>query len=251
MTDETWRIVYERRKAKADIGQVRTRSAKAAARQRYADLEKAIKRSCGRDKRDWTNSLAEEGEIAAANGDIRILYDISRCLSGVRTNARMPLKDREGQLMTERTDQLKRWTEHFGELFRAPSEDDQQNPQRTVPTVRRINRVNSAVPSLAEIEAAMKSMTSNKAPGIDCIPAEMLKADPSVSVDVASTFHRYLETATFSADWMQGILVKVPKKGDLSECGNWRGIAMLCVTLKILCKVILNRIQEKIDATLR
>ncbi|XP_055622491.1 craniofacial development protein 2-like [Toxorhynchites rutilus septentrionalis] len=38
MTDETWRIVDERRKAKADIGQARTRSAKAAARQRYADL---------------------------------------------------------------------------------------------------------------------------------------------------------------------------------------------------------------------
>ncbi|XP_055634032.1 craniofacial development protein 2-like [Toxorhynchites rutilus septentrionalis] len=221
ITDETWRIVDERRKAKADIGQARTISAKAAARQRYADLEKTVKRSCRRDKRDWTNSLAEEGEIAAASGDIRLLYDIYRRLSGVRTNARMPLKYRAGQLMTERTDQLKRWTEHFGELFRVPSEDDQQNPQRTVPTVRRINRVNSAVPSLAEIEAAIKSMKSNKAPGIDCIPAEMLKADPTVSAQMLhQLFTDIWETATFSADWMQGILVKVPTKEDLSECGN-------------------------------
>jgi hypothetical protein len=252
MSDETWRIVDERRKAKAGIEQARTRSAKAVARQRYAELEKAVKRSCRRDKRAWTNSLAEEGERAAANGDIRLLYDISRRLSGARTNARMPLKDRAGQLLTDRTDQLKRWTEHFDQLFRVPNGDDQQNTQRAAPRVRRINRVNSEAPSLAEIEAAIKSMKSNKAPGIDCISAEMLKADPALSAQMLhQLFSNIWETATFPADWMQGILVKVPKKGDLTECGNWRGITLLCITLKVLCKVILNRIQEKIDATLR
>ena len=252
ISDETWRIINERREAKASIERARTRAAKTAARQRYAELEKAVKRSCRRDKRAWTNSLAEEGERAAANGDIRLLYDISRRLSGVRTNARMPLKDRAGQLLTDRTDQLKRWAEHFEQLFQVSNVVDQETQQRAAPTVRRISRVNSDAPTLAEIVAAIKSMKSNKAPGIDCITAEMLKADPILSAQMLhQLFGNIWETVTFPVDWMQGILVKVPKKGDLTECGNWRGITLLCISLKVLCKVILNRIQEKIDATLR
>ncbi|XP_058840182.1 uncharacterized protein LOC131695704 [Topomyia yanbarensis] len=39
--------------------------------------------------------------------------------------------------------------------------------------------------------------------------------------------------------------------GNLTVCDSWRGILLLCIVLKVLCKVILNRIPEKIDATLR
>ncbi|VDO15268.1 unnamed protein product [Brugia timori] len=95
-------------------------------------------------------------------------------------------------------------------------------------------------------------MKSNKAPGVDRISAEMLKADPMLSAQMLhQLFCNIWDTATFPADWMQGVLVKVPKKGDPTVCDNWRGIMLLCCVLKVLCKVILNRIQEKIDATLR
>ncbi|XP_058449462.1 craniofacial development protein 2-like [Malaya genurostris] len=47
----------------------------------------------------------------------RLLYDISRCLSGARINARVPVKDAAGQLLTDPTDQLKRWFEHFEQLL--------------------------------------------------------------------------------------------------------------------------------------
>ena len=30
-----------------------------------------------------------------------------------------------------------------------------------------------------------------------------------------------------SADWAKSIIIKLPKKGDLSDCSNWRGIALL------------------------
>ena len=78
----------------------------------------------------------------------------------------------------------------------------------------------------------------------------MLKADSALSTQMMHRlFTTIWETATFSVDWMQGILVKVP--WDLTECGDWRSITLLYITLKVLCRVILNRIQEKIDATLR
>jgi len=164
----------------------------------------------------------------------------------------MPVKDRTGQLLTDPTDQLKRWFEHFEQLLQVSTTHEEPTSQSQAPRIRRINRVNSEAPTVEEIEAAIKCMKSSKAPGIDRITAEMLKADPLLSAHMLyHLFTNIWEAATFPVDWMQGILVKVPKKGDLTVCDNWRGIMLLCIVLKVLCKVILSRIQEKIDITLR
>ncbi|XP_038120408.1 uncharacterized protein LOC119770128 [Culex quinquefasciatus] len=119
ISDATWDKIEERKQAKAAIVSARTRATKARTRQTYAELEKAVKRSCRGDKRAWTDSLADEGEKAANNGDMRLLYDISRRLCGARTNTRIPVKDRSGQLITDPADQLKRWFEHFEQLLQS------------------------------------------------------------------------------------------------------------------------------------
>uniref|UniRef100_A0A1B0GLA1 Uncharacterized protein n=1 Tax=Lutzomyia longipalpis TaxID=7200 RepID=A0A1B0GLA1_LUTLO len=252
ISDETWEKVVERKEAKARVNNARTRSAKAVAQQRYEELQKDVKKSCRRDRRAWTNNLAKEGEKAAANGDMRLLYDISRRLSGAPVNCKRPLKDKTGNLLTNPEDQLKRWFEHFEQLLQAPQIINNQTPQGSGSGVRRINRVNTRPPSLDEVRLSILSMKSGKAPGIDRISSEMLKTDIDTS---AQLLHRLFatiwETATFPSDWLQGILVKVPKKGDPTVCDNWRGIMLLCTALKVLCKVILGRIQEKIDNTLR
>ena len=47
------------------------------------------------------------------------------------------------------------------------------------------------------------------------------------------------------------MLVTIPKKGNLSECKNWRGIMLLSVPSKILCRIILDRIQGTVNMKLR
>ena len=39
-------------------------------------------------------------------------------------------------------------------------------------------------------------------------------------------------------DWRDAIIVPIPKKGDLTSCDNWRGIALLDVVGKVLAKII-------------
>ena len=46
-------------------------------------------------------------------------------------------------------------------------------------------------------------------------------------------------------------LVKLPKKVDLQECQNYRGIMLLSVPGKALNRVILNRLKTGADAKLR
>ena len=52
-------------------------------------------------------------------------------------------------------------------------------------------------------------------------------------------------------EWKKGLLIKLPKKGDLSYCKNWRGIMLVNMASKAFCRVILERIKTMLDGKLR
>ena len=52
-------------------------------------------------------------------------------------------------------------------------------------------------------------------------------------------------------EWKKGLLIKLPKKGDLSYCRNWRGIMLLNMASKVFCRVISERIKAALDEKLR
>ena len=45
--------------------------------------------------------------------------------------------------------------------------------------------------------------------------------------------------------------MKLPKKGDLTECNNWRGVTLMVVAAKVLGRIIITRIRDGIDDKLR
>ena len=44
---------------------------------------------------------------------------------------------------------------------------------------------------------------------------------------------------------------EVPKKVDLSECDNYRGISLLSVPSKILTRVLIDRLKSGVDEMIR
>jgi len=50
---------------------------------------------------------------------------------------------------------------------------------------------------------------------------------------------RVWETNELPDDWKEGYLIKLPKKGDLKNCKNWRGIMLLSTAGKVLKRIIL------------
>ena len=45
-------------------------------------------------------------------------------------------------------------------------------------------------------------------------------------------------------DWSDVLLVPILKKGELSKCDNWRGIAPLDVGGKVVVRIIQERLQD-------
>ena len=51
--------------------------------------------------------------------------------------------------------------------------------------------------------------------------------------------------------WKEGLIIKIPKKGDLNECDNYTGIMLLSVPGKMLNRVLLERMKDAVDLMLR
>ena len=82
MSENTWRLVGERRVLKAKLEATKTRQQKLAAVKRYSEKNHEVKRSYRRDKRTKIDEIAREAEEAAEQRDMKKVYDSTRLLSG-------------------------------------------------------------------------------------------------------------------------------------------------------------------------
>ena len=247
ISDETWQKVEERKKLKHELNQARTRQQKQVSASKYSEVAKDVKKQLRNDKRNFFNELADQAEKAAGKGDLKALYATTRLLSGRRSNTNRPLRDKAGQLLTSVDDQLARWKEHFQDILNRPPP---QNPPELEPGPP-LN-IDTGDMTKLEILTALKSLKNGKAAGTDNIPAEALKEGGAEIVDHLHKLLSLIWTKEeIPTDWKKGLLVKLPKSGDLSQCGKWRGITLLSIPSKVLTRVILERMKDAIDKELR
>ena len=103
-----------------------------------------------------------------------------------------------------------------------------------------------------EIKNAIKKLKNGKAAGCDDIPPEAIKAGGETSEEVLLDLcNRIWSEEKVPEEWKKGLLIKLPKKGDLSYCKNWRGIILLNMASEVFWRVILERIKIALDEKLR
>ena len=68
---------------------------------------------------------------------------------------------------------------------------------------------------------------------------------------IVSSTGKNMEGGEDPEDWEEGFIIKIPKKGDLSNCNTWRVVTLLSIPSKILTRIILNRIQNTVEQHLR
>ncbi len=153
--------------------------------------------------------------------------------------------------------QLERWAEHYKDLA-----SDVTNHSRNrsywehtfgnVPFNQREWEINENI-TISEIKNVICSMKNNKAPGPDGLPIEFYKAfycnpdleekytAPSKCLEII--FNK-IWNGSFPKNWNTASIVSIPKKGDLSDCNNYRGISLINVGLKIISKIVTERITK-------
>ena len=248
ITQATWKKVEERREKKTKMLNSRTRARKTEATEEYKKVNKETKDALKKDKREFVESLADRAEEAAGQGNWKVVYDTTRILSGKSGRGEIPVKDTTGQSIPGVEAQKTRWMEHFNNLLNRPPPED---PPDIQPAEYDLD-INCDPPSIEEIESAIKKQKSGKAAGSDYIPPEALKTDiKTASLALHSLFVKIWEQEKSPKDWKEGHLIKLPKKGDLSNCNNYRGIMLLSVPSKVLSRVLLERMKDEVDSKLR
>ena len=103
-----------------------------------------------------------------------------------------------------------------------------------------------------EIATAMKVMANAKAVGPDGLPAELLKLGLQQDRTIRLELHRLTiliqREGKVPQQWKDAVITVLHKKGNKTECGNYRGISIMSHAGKVLLRVVARRFSAYCEA---
>ena len=98
--------------------------------------------------------------------------------------------------------------------------------------------------SLEEITSAMKKIKLGKASGLLKVSMEMINATEKVGIDEMKLCQRVLDEKGMLEDWKTSVMVPIYKgKGNVMNCGTYRGVKLLEHGMKIIRRILEKRIK--------
>ena len=196
----------------------------------------------------FLRSKAEEIQGFADRNDSKRFYRALKEIYGPSTSGSSPLLSADGSsVLTDPDDILKRWAEHFCNVLNRPSSISSE-AIANLPQVP-IDSSLDTLPTSDEIKKAISQLSDGKAPGRDCIPAEIYKCGGDVLVNrLTELFTLIWEKRVLPQDFKDASIVHLyKKKGNRQACDNHRGISLLSIAGKILARVLLNRLNAHLE----
>ena len=142
--------------------------------------------------------------------------------------------------LTEAEDIKKRWQEYMEQLYKKGLHDPDNHDDVVI----------HLEPDILECEVrwALGSITMNKASRGDGIPVELFQIlkDDAVKV-LSSVCQQIWKTQQWPQDWKSSVYIPIPKKGNAKECLNYRTIALISHTSKVMLKILQARLQQYVN----
>ena len=99
-----------------------------------------------------------------------------------------------------------------------------------------------------EVKWALESIITNKASGGDGIPVELF---PILKDDAVKVLHSICQqiwkTQQSPQDWKTSVFILIPKNGNAKEYTNYRTIAPISDTSKVMLKMLQARLQQYVN----
>ena len=155
------------------------------------------------------------------------------------------IKDRTGMDLTEAEDIKKRWQEYTELCIK-----DLHNPDNHDGVITYTH----LEPDILECEVtwALGSITTNRASGGDGIPVELFQILKGDSVKVLHSICQQIwKTQQWPQDWKRSVFIPIPKKGNPKESSNYRTIALISHSSKVMLKILQATLQQFRNCELR
>ncbi|KAL4100807.1 hypothetical protein QTP88_020836 [Uroleucon formosanum] len=205
----------------------------------YKECQKEANNIFRYEKRKYTKDVLEEAEIDHKVNRTRQLYQKIKSIRGGYKKHEKFLKNDDGSLVTEQDKVLEKWRQYFGLLLNC------ENPVNTfawMPTEP--NDTDCPPPSKEKILQQLNRLKNHKTPGEDGIQGEVLKnLDDGTINRIHSIIESIWHEERLPEDWGTALVCPIHKKNDPQECSNYRDIALLDTTYKVLAYCILDRVR--------
>ena len=202
----------------------------------YRVLDREIRRQCSEAKEGWLNEKCNEIERLSQINKSLMYSKIKELTGGTRNRSGIAIKKKDGGVAMDKDEVLKRWEEYTRELF-----DDNRQPFQL--EVR-----GDGIPiQKCEVEAAIKQMKRGKAIGEDGVAVEMLEALEGWGCDVVVELaNKIYNTGHIPTQMQLSTFITIPKKPGAVECNKFRTISIISQLGKIILRIVLSRIRNKI-----
>ena len=162
------------------------------------------------------------------------------------------VRDEEGTPLRDKGRIRERWVRFFRSLLNSKSDMLDADIPKRLPQ----HPVASALgiePTEEEITTAMKAMANAKAVGPDGLPVELLKLGLQQDRTILRELHQltiliWRQGKVQQQQWKDAAIIVLHKKGDKTECGNYRGISLVSHAGKVLLKVVARRLSAYCEA---
>lgn len=241
------KIIEERNSAL----QAKLRDPSAANQEKLRRVRALVQRKLREMEDNWWLEKAEHMQLQADTNNSAGFFGSLREVYGPKAQMTNILLTADGSTTLSQPEaQIDRWREHFETLLNveASTDDGILSQIEALPLRTQLD----APPTIEEVEIAIEKTKSNKAPGIDGIPAEVYKLGGEQLIrKLHALILKCWQQETIPQDFKDVLIVPIYKnKGDHRDCGNYRGISLLVIGGKVMAKVLQARLAELAEGIL-
>ena len=213
--------------------------------QDYRSLNRNIMKKCTEAKTKWYEERCQEMEELQRRNNVREMHveikSMMKQHKKRKTNI-MSIKNRHGKYCEDKEEMENEWIEYISRLYTEPNQQTEIviNAKESAPKIE-----------MWELENAIRKARNNKATGEDQISVDLIKQIPTnCKKQLLGILNRIYDEGTLPEDFKTLSFVPIPKKNTSQSCEEYRTIALMSHTLKLLLSIVNMRIEQKLDTNL-
>lgn len=209
----------------------------------YKTTNKLIQKKVKAAKENWmTQKCSEIEELEQKHDHSAIHKKIKEITGQRRQNGQNKILGTDNKPILD-IEQLKaHWTEYVQHLFSAQEPRHFNNNEGSDETPKIL---------VSEVKRALNCSKSGRAPGPDELHIETLKLlrEQNLSV-LTKLLNEIYSSGNIPYDWLKSTFIPIPKKASANKCDQFRLISLMSHVLKLLLKIIHQRIYKKCEMDL-
>ena len=190
------------------------------ARETYKSLNKLVKRGIKTFKKKKLENKTQMMEQDFHQNNSYNLFKSVKELEGIPQKTIHTVTDKQGKKLTNINSILKRWQEHFEEHLNK----EFPHHEAAIDGINENNHRDEPLDPITkdEVRRSISAMKNRKAPGVDAISAEVLKAGGDEMIKfLVMLFNKVWREENPPLEWSKMIVTPVHKKGNKTDPSNY------------------------------